>query len=150
VTTLGTGIGSALVFDGRLVPNTELGHIELDGHDAESRAAESARDREDLSWADWAARLTRYYRHLEDLFWPDLIVAGGGVSKKADKWLHLVETRTELVPATLLNTAGIVGAAVLAAERHKPGKHEHKHEGKHGEHEGKHGEKHAGKHGHKH
>jgi polyphosphate glucokinase len=143
VTTLGTGIGSALVFDGRLVPNTELGHVELDGYDAESRAAESARDREDLSWEDWAARLTRYYRHLEGLFWPDLIVAGGGVSKKADKWLHLVETRTELVPATLLNTAGIVGAAVLAAERHKPGKHEHKHEGKHGE-------KHAGKHGHKH
>ncbi|MBO0872169.1 MAG: ROK family protein [Pseudonocardia sp.] len=135
VTTLGTGIGSALVLDGRLVPNTELGHLELDGRDAESHAAASAREREDLSWTDWAGRLTRYYRHLEDLFWPDLIVAGGGVSKKADKWLRLVETRTELVAATLLNTAGIVGAAVLAAERHK-------HSGKHG---GKHGEKHRHK-----
>ena len=119
VSTLGTGIGSALLVDGQLVPNTELGHVELDGHDAESRASESARERENLSWADWAARLTRYYQHLENLFWPDLIVVGGGVSKNADQWLHLVETRTELVPATLLNNAGIVGAAVLAAERHQ-------------------------------
>jgi len=119
VSTLGTGIGSALLLDGQLVPNTELGHVELDGHDAESRASESARERENLSWADWAARLTRYYQHLENLFWPDLIVVGGGVSKNADQWLHLVETRTELVPATLLNNAGIVGAAVLAAERHQ-------------------------------
>ncbi|WP_028924525.1 polyphosphate--glucose phosphotransferase [Pseudonocardia acaciae] len=129
VTTLGTGIGSAIVVDGRLVPNTELGHLELDGHDAESRAAESAREREDLSWEDWAARLTRYYRHVEDLVWPDLIVAGGGVSKKAEKWLPLVQARTELVPATLLNTAGIVGAAVLAAEQlgHAGKRHHHKH-----------------------
>src|SRR6185312_7888695 len=82
VTTLGTGIGSALLLDGELVPNTELGHIEIDGHDAETRAADSARDREDLSWEHWAKRLQRYYEALERLFWPDLFVVGGGVSKK--------------------------------------------------------------------
>ena len=118
VSTLGTGIGSALVVDGRLVPNTELGHLEIDGHDAESQAADSARERENLSWADWAARLTRYFQHLENLFWPDLIVVGGGVSKKAENWLSLVDVRSEIVPAKLLNDAGIVGAAVLAAEQH--------------------------------
>ncbi|MBB6373316.1 polyphosphate glucokinase [Pseudonocardia eucalypti] len=117
VCTIGTGIGSALVVHGKLVPNTELGHLELDGHDAESRAADSAREREELSWEAWAERLTRYFRHVEDLFWPDLIVLGGGVSKKADRWLPLVRTRTEIVPAKLRNSAGIVGAAVLAAER---------------------------------
>ncbi|MCU1650248.1 MAG: Polyphosphate--glucose phosphotransferase [Pseudonocardia sp.] len=117
VSTLGTGIGSALVMDGRLVPNTELGHVEIDGLDAESRAADSAREREDLSWKNWAARLTRYFQHMEALFWPDLIVLGGGVSKQADQWLHLVDVRTEMVPAKLLNNAGIVGAAVLAAEQ---------------------------------
>ena len=116
VTTLGTGIGSALLVDGRLVPNTELGHLEVDGYDAETRAAESARDREDLSWEDWAKRLQRYYRVVEDLFWPDLIVVGGGVSKKSDKFLPLLELRTRIVPATLQNRAGIIGAATLAAE----------------------------------
>ncbi len=115
VSTLGTGIGSALIHRGVLIPNTELGHLELDGHDAESRAADSARDREDLSWQDWAGRLTRYYGHVENLLWPDLIVVGGGVSKKSKKWMHLVSTRTPLVPARLLNEAGIVGAASLAA-----------------------------------
>src|SRR5436190_6208299 len=85
VTTLGTGIGSALVYNGVLVPNSELGHLEIDGHDAEKRAASSAREREDLSWKDWAGRLTRFYRKLELLFSPDLFVVGGGVSKKADK-----------------------------------------------------------------
>jgi polyphosphate glucokinase len=118
VSTLGTGIGSALLVDGRLVPNTELGHLEIDGHDAESQAADSARDREQLSWEDWATRLTRYYQVAENLFWPDLIVVGGGVSKKSDKWMDLVKTRTRMVPAQLLNNAGIVGAAVLAAETH--------------------------------
>ena len=124
VSTLGTGIGSALLVGGRLVPNTELGHLEVDGHDAETKAADSAREREQLSWADWAARLSRYLQHVENLLWPDLIVLGGGVSKKADDWLSLVETRTELVPATLRNNAGIVGAAVLAAEQGKHGKSE--------------------------
>jgi polyphosphate glucokinase len=119
VTTLGTGIGSALLVNGRLVPNTELGHLEIDGHDAESRAADSAREREELSWQSWADRLTRYYGHLENLFWPDLIVIGGGVSGRADKWLKLVRTRTQLVPAGLRNDAGIIGAAVLAARHHK-------------------------------
>ena len=114
VVTLGTGIGSALLHDGVLVPNTELGHLEIDGHDAETRAADSAREREDLSWDKWGSRLTRYFTHVEDLLWPDLIVVGGGVSKKADRWLPHVRARTPIVPAALLNEAGIVGAAVLA------------------------------------
>lgn len=116
VATLGTGIGSALITNGQLVPNTELGHIEVDGHDAETRAADSAREREDLSWEQWGARLTRYFRTVEDLVWPDLIVVGGGVSKKFDRWSPHVETRTRLVPAHLLNEAGIIGAALLAHE----------------------------------
>jgi polyphosphate glucokinase len=116
VTTLGTGIGSALLVDGHLVPNTELGHLEVDGHDAETRAADSARDAEDLSWEEWAERLQRYYSVVENLFWPDLIVVGGGVSKKHEKFLPLLHLRAPIVPAQLRNQAGIVGAAVLAAE----------------------------------
>lgn len=116
VATLGTGIGSCLVVDGTLVPNTELGHLEIDGHDAESRAADSAREREDLSWEDWAERLQRYFRVVEDLLWPDLIVVGGGVSKKHKNFLPLLDLRTPIVPATLRNAAGIVGAAALAAQ----------------------------------
>jgi polyphosphate glucokinase len=116
VTTLGTGIGSALLVDGVLVPNSELGHLEIDGRDAETRAADSAREREDLSWEAWAERLQRYYRVVEDLLWPDLIVVGGGVSKKHARFLPLLDLRTPIVPATLLNRAGIIGAAVLAAE----------------------------------
>jgi len=116
VTTLGTGIGSALVYDGVLVPNSELGHLEIDGHDAEKRAAASAREREDLSWEDWGKRLTTYYRKLEQLFSPELFVVGGGVSKKADKFLDLVDIDTEIIPAQLLNDAGIVGAALYATE----------------------------------
>lgn len=111
LTTLGTGIGSALFLDGQLVPNTELGHLELNGHDAETRASSKAREDEDLSWQKWAERLQRYYRHVEDLFWPDLIIVGGGVSKKADKFLPLLDLRTEIVPAQLRNDAGIIGAA---------------------------------------
>jgi polyphosphate glucokinase len=115
VITLGTGIGSALLHDGVLVPNTELGHLEIDSHDAETRAADSAREREGLSWDKWGSRLTRYFTHVEDLLWPDLIVVGGGVSKKSDRWLPHVRARTPIVPAALRNEAGIVGAAVLAA-----------------------------------
>ncbi|HTK62363.1 MAG TPA: ROK family protein [Pseudonocardia sp.] len=127
VTTLGTGIGSALLIGGRLVPNTELGHLEIDGVDAETRAASSVREREDLSYEEWAQRLTRYYRQLEDLLWPDLIVIGGGVSKHADKFLPLIECRTPLVPAKLRNSAGIVGAALLAVEHEQRlGKHSDK------------------------
>jgi polyphosphate glucokinase len=118
VTTLGTGIGSALVYDGVLVPNSELGHLEIEGHDAEKRAASSAREREDLSWHEWAKRLTTYYRKLEQLFSPELFVVGGGVSKKADKFLPLVGIETEIIPAQLRNAAGIVGAALYATERH--------------------------------
>jgi polyphosphate glucokinase len=114
--TFGTGIGSALFVDGELVPNTELGHLQVDGVDAEIRAAASARDDEELSWADWAARVSRYLQVLEGLMWPDLIIAGGGVSKKADKWLSRLECRTPVVAAALRNDAGIVGAAAAAAE----------------------------------
>jgi polyphosphate glucokinase len=116
LTTLGTGIGSALVYDGVLVPNSELGHLEIDGHDAEKRAASSAKEKEELSWEDYAERLTTYYRKLEQLFSPELFVVGGGVSKKADKFLHLIDIDTEIIPATLLNAAGIVGAALCATE----------------------------------
>lgn len=114
--TFGTGIGSALFVDGELVPNTELGHLQVDGVDAEIRAAAAARDDEELSWADWVARVSRYLQVLEDLMWPDLIIAGGGVSKKANKWLSLLECRTPVVAAALRNDAGIVGAAAAAAE----------------------------------
>ncbi len=116
VTTLGTGIGSALIHDGVLVPNSELGHLEVDGKNAESRAANSARKDEDLSWEEWAERLTRYYRAVEMLFSPDLIVVGGGVSKHAAEFVPLIDIDTEIISATLRNTAGIVGAARLAAD----------------------------------
>lgn len=114
--TFGTGIGSALFLDGELVPNTELGHLQVDGADAEDRAAASAREAEALSWGDWAPRVSRYLQVLENLLWPDLIILGGGVSKKAERWLPLLECRTPVVAAALRNDAGIVGAAVAAAE----------------------------------
>jgi len=114
LTTLGTGIGSALLYNGVLVPNSELGHLQIDGHDAEDRAASIVKDDENLSWAQWAERLQKYYSHVEDLFWPDLIVVGGGVSKKADKFLPLLHLRAPIVAAQLANSAGIVGAAWLA------------------------------------
>ena len=116
LTTLGTGIGSALVYRGVLIPNTEFGHLEIDGHDAESRAANSAREREELSMEEWAGRLTRYYRALEMLFSPELFVVGGGISKQSEEFLPLLDLDTEIVPATLLNKAGVVGAALCAVE----------------------------------
>ena len=116
LTTLGTGIGSAIVYDGALVPNSELGHLEIDGKDAEKSSANSVREKHDLSWSKWAGRLTTYYRTLERLFSPDLFVLGGGVSKHADKFLRHIDIDTEIVPATLQNRAGIVGAALWAAE----------------------------------
>jgi polyphosphate glucokinase len=119
VVTLGTGIGSALIVDGTLVPNTELGHLEIDGHDAESRAADSAREREDLSWEKWVKRLQTYFSHVEMLFSPDLIVVGGGVSKKHEHFLPLLDLQAPIVPATLRNSAGIVGAAALAAAQYR-------------------------------
>jgi polyphosphate glucokinase len=110
--TLGTGMGSALFANGALLPNTELGHLMVRGKEAEQRASESVREREGLSWKQWAKRLNEYFAHLEALHWPDLIVIGGGVSKKHEKFLPLLRTRAELVPAQLLNEAGIVGAAL--------------------------------------
>ncbi|UOE45017.1 polyphosphate--glucose phosphotransferase [Agromyces larvae] len=114
LTTLGTGIGSALIHDGVLIPNSELGHLEIDGHDAESRAAYSAMEREKLDWAHWAKRLQRYYSHVEFLFSPDLFVVGGGVSKHWDEFAPLLDLRTPIVPAEHRNNAGILGAAALA------------------------------------
>ncbi len=114
--TLGTGIGSALLVDGQLVPNTELGHLEVEGKDAETRAADSVRDLEKLTWEQWAKRLQKYFRTVENLLWPDLIVVGGGVSKKSQRFIPLLDLRTPIVPAGLLNDGGIVGAAIAAAE----------------------------------
>lgn len=119
--TFGTGIGSALFLDGRLIPNTELGHLELGGADAELRASDRAREQEDLSWEKWAGRVEEYLRHVEMLLSPRLIIVGGGVSKKSDKWLPLIGIRTPIVPATLLNNAGIIGAAVMAQHTGHPG-----------------------------
>jgi polyphosphate glucokinase len=116
VTTLGTGIGSALIYRGVLIPNTELGHLEIDGFDAEKRAAASIRTAENLSYAEYAPRLQRYYERVEALFWPDLFVVGGGVSKDADKYLPQLQLKTPIVAAALRNRAGIIGAAWLAAD----------------------------------
>ncbi|CAM5305453.1 polyphosphate glucokinase [Streptomyces badius] len=114
--TFGTGIGSAVFTDGKLVPNTELGHLELHGHDAEKRASTKAKEDEDLSWQHWAHRVQKYLLHVEMLFSPELFIIGGGVSRKAEKFLPLIEkVRAELVPAQLQNNAGIVGAAMAAA-----------------------------------
>jgi polyphosphate glucokinase len=115
LTTLGTGIGSAIIFNGVLIPNSELGHLELDGKDAEKRAAYSAKERENLDWKDWSKRLQKYYEHLESLFSPDLFIVGGGVSKTADDFLPLLKLSTPIVPAVHRNNAGILGGAALAA-----------------------------------
>ncbi len=115
MTTLGTGIGSAFLYDGVLVPNTELGHLEIDGADAESRASYAAKEREDLDWEAWTARLQRFYSHVEFLFSPELFIVGGGVSKHHEEFLPLLELETLIVPAVLRNNAGILGAAWLAA-----------------------------------
>ena len=110
--TLGTGIGSSLFVGGRLVPNTEFGHIELRGRDAEHRAADSARKREDLSWKEYAGRLDEYLHRIEDLVWPDLIVIGGGISKRSEKFFPHLTNRTPVVRAEMQNDAGIAGAAL--------------------------------------
>lgn len=117
VITLGTGIGSALINNGVLVPNTELGHLEIDGYDAESRASARAREVHDLSWKKYAKkRLRRYFQHVEALFSPDLFIIGGGISKNPEKFMPYFEDeiRTPMVMATLRNNAGIVGAALWA------------------------------------
>ncbi|WP_249714015.1 polyphosphate--glucose phosphotransferase [Rhizomonospora bruguierae] len=112
--TFGTGIGSAVFLDGRLLPNTELGHLELRGEDAELRASDRAREQHDLGWDKWARRVEEYLRHVESLFQPDLFIIGGGVSKKAEKFFPAIDIRTPMVTAELLNNAGIVGAAIAA------------------------------------
>jgi polyphosphate glucokinase len=123
IVTLGTGIGTALFVDGHLVPNTELGHIEIRGKDAEVRAAASARERKDLSWKKWARRVDEYLKYMNAYLWPDLIIIGGGVSKKADKFLPLLTVETEVVPAQMENEAGIVGAAIAALCRQPQADH---------------------------
>ncbi|GAA4227953.1 ROK family protein [Actinomadura meridiana] len=116
VLTLGTGIGSALFTEGVLVPNTEFGHLQLGGRDAEEKASSKAREDDDLSWEKWARRLEAYLRHLEALISPSLIILGGGVSRKSAHFVPLITgLRAEVVPARLVNNAGIVGAAMAAA-----------------------------------
>jgi polyphosphate glucokinase len=117
VLTIGTGVGSAVFADGRLLPNTEIGHLEMKGKDAEERVAESARDRLNLGWKDWASGLNDYLHLLERLFWPDLFILGGGASKRADNYLQYLTVKTPVVIATLKNNAGIVGGALIAHEK---------------------------------
>jgi polyphosphate glucokinase len=115
--TVGTGIGSAVFIDGALVPNTELGHLEVDGHVAEHRASEAAREKHGLSHKEWAERFNRYLEVVEALLWPDLVIIGGGVSKAPDRIMPLLQARARLAPATLANAAGIIGAALAAGDR---------------------------------
>lgn len=119
MTTLGTGIGTAIFIDGRLVPNAELGHLEIEGVDYETKASFAAKEREDLDWTAWAARLQTYYGTLERLFSPDLIIVGGGVSKNHQEFLPKLNLRAEIVPAQKRNNAGILGAAWVAADKHE-------------------------------
>lgn len=112
--TFGTGIGSAVIHCGKLLPNTEFGHLEVDGKDAEHWAASSVKEKHDWSYKRWAQEVTRVLVAIENAIWPDLFIAGGGISRKADKWLHLLQNRTPVVAAALQNTAGIVGAAMAA------------------------------------
>jgi polyphosphate glucokinase len=113
--TFGTGIGSAVIHNGTLIPNTEFGHVDVGGKEAEHRAASSVRDRKGWSYEKWTKQVTKVLIAIENVMWPDLFIAGGGISRKADKWVPLLENRTPVVPAALLNTAGIVGAAMASA-----------------------------------
>ncbi|MHA7295045.1 polyphosphate--glucose phosphotransferase [Arthrobacter sp. HLT1-21] len=115
VITLGTGIGSAFIFDGKLVPNAELGHLEIDGYDAETRASAVARERDGIDWDEYSIRLQRYFSHVEFLFSPELFIVGGGISKRSQEYLPGLNLRTRIIPAQLKNQAGIVGAALQAA-----------------------------------
>jgi polyphosphate glucokinase len=115
IITLGTGIGVSLFVGGQLVPNLELGHIEIGGKDADDWASAITREQENLSWKKWAKRVNKYLMTMEHLLWPDLIIVGGGVSKKHDKFFPYLTTQTRVVPAEMRNQAGIVGAAMAAA-----------------------------------
>jgi polyphosphate glucokinase len=118
--TFGTGIGSAIFINGQLVPNTEFGHMEIRGKEAEHRASDGVRSEKELSWKQWAKRVNEFLERMEALFWPDLFIIGGGVSKKHEKFLPLLQIRAPIVPAQLLNQAGIIGAALAAANGLKP------------------------------
>jgi polyphosphate glucokinase len=118
--TLGTGIGTALFMNGKLIPNSELGHLEIEGVDYESMASYSAKEREGLSFADWAKRLTKYFAAIDRLLSPDLIIVGGGISKQHEEFLPLVQSKVKLLPAESKNNAGIIGAAFIARKRLKP------------------------------
>ena len=118
IVTIGTGLGTALFTDGHLLPNTELGHILLDnGREAERYASEAVRVAKKLKWKEWGKRLDHYLETLERLHWPDLIVLGGGVSKKLDRFASMISVRTPVVAAKFLNQAGVVGAALFAESR---------------------------------
>ena len=117
MTTLGTGIGSAMFINGQLVPNSELGHVEIGGKDYEKVASYKAKERYQLSFDRWAKRLQRYYEHLEQLFTPDLFIVGGGISKSHELFLPKIQIETELVPAEFRNNSGIIGAAEQAFEK---------------------------------
>jgi polyphosphate glucokinase len=112
--TFGTGIGSAVIHNGTLIPNTEFGHVDVGGKEAEHRAASSVRDRKGWSYKKWTKQVTKVLIAIENVMWPDLFIAGGGISRKADQWVPLLENRTPVVPAALQNTAGIVGAAMAS------------------------------------
>jgi len=112
--TLGTGIGTAIFHRGKLLPNTEFGHLDMKGKDAEHRASDAARQLEDLSWKKYAKRLNKYLAEMEKLFWPDLFIIGGGISKKSEKYVPLLTINTPVITAQFLNEAGIVGAALAA------------------------------------
>jgi len=114
--TFGTGIGSAVIHHGLLLPNTEFGHIEVDGKEAEHRAASSVKENKDWSYQRWTQEVTKVLVAVENAIWPDLIIVGGGISRKADKWVPLLENRTPVVAAALQNSAGIVGAAMAAVD----------------------------------
>lgn len=113
ILTLGTGIGTAIFYNGQLLPNTEFGHLEIKGRDAEQRASDAARQRDGLSWKKYAKRLNRYLATMEKLFWPDLFIIGGGISKEHEKFIPLLSVQTKVMPAQLQNEAGIVGAALF-------------------------------------
>jgi polyphosphate glucokinase len=120
ILTFGTGVGSAIFTEGKLVPNTELGHLIIRGKDAETRSSERARAEHEWGWKAWAKRVNEHLAYVEALFSPDLFIFGGGVSKEHKEFFHLLTTRAPLVPAAFLNEAGIVGAALAAASGHAP------------------------------
>lgn len=116
--TFGTGIGSAVIHNGVLLPNTEFGHLEVGGKEAEHRAASSVKERKEWNYQRWTEEVTKVLVAVENAIWPDLFIAGGGISRKADRWIPMLKNRTPVVPAALLNSAGIVGAAMATQGIH--------------------------------